>query len=161
MNSLKHQIKEISELLPKIVRNLRIARLIEGAKPGLTTSQLMVLLILKGTKKFPIPVGKLVQELAVSFPTVTGIVDRLCRENLVERISSESDRRLVLLKLTKEGTKVIDQLQKALEQLLIKVLRKMNPAEQKAITEAAEKIFEFSLMLTTCENKDLTSLEKP
>lgn len=161
MNSLKHQIKEISELLPKIVRNLRIARLIEGAKPGLTTSQLMVLLILKGTKKFPIPVGKLVQELAVSFPTVTGIVGRLCDENLVERISSESDRRLVLLKLTKEGTKVIDQLQKALEQLLIKVLRKMNPAEQKAITEAAEKIFEFSLMLTTCENKDLTSLEKP
>jgi len=161
MNSLKHQIKEISELLPKIVRNLRIARLIEGAKPGLTTSQLMVLLILKGTKKFPIPVGKLVQELAVSFPTVTGIVGRLCHENLVERISSESDRRLVLLKLTKEGTKVIDQLQKALEQLLIKVLRKMNPAEQKAITEAAEKIFEFSLMLTTCENKDLTSLEKP
>lgn len=161
MNSLKHQIKEISELLPKIVRNLRIARLIEGVKPGLTTSQLMVLLILKGTKKFPIPVGKLVQELAVSFPTVTGIVGRLCDENLVERISSESDRRLVLLKLTKEGTKVIDQLQKALEQLLIKVLRKMNPAEQKAITEAAEKIFEFSLMLTTCENKDLTSLEKP
>lgn len=161
MNSLKHQIKEISELLPKIVRNLRIARLIEGVKPGLTTSQLMVLLILRGTKKFPIPVGKLVQELAVSFPTVTGIVGRLCDENLVERISSESDRRLVLLKLTKEGTKVIDQLQKALEQLLIKVLRKMNPAEQKAITEAAEKIFEFSLMLTTCENKDLTSLEKP
>lgn len=160
MNSLKHQVKRISELLPKIVRNLRIARLIEAVKPGLTTSQLMVLLILKGTKKFPIPVGKLVQELAVSFPTVTGIVDRLCRENLVGRISSESDRRLVLLKLTKEGTKVIDHLQKALEQLLLKVLRKMNPAEQKAITEAAEKIFEFSLMLTTYENKDLTSLEK-
>mgnify|MGYP001126840536 CR=1 FL=1 len=161
MNSLKHQVKRISELLPKIVRNLRIARLIEGVKPGLTTSQLMVLLILKGTKKFPIPVGKLVQELAVSFPTVTGIVDRLYHENLVERISSESDRRLVLLKLTEEGTKVIDKLQKALEQILIKVLRKMNPAEQKAITEAAEKIFEFSLMLTTGENKDLKSLEKP
>ena len=161
MNSLKHQVKRISELLPKIVRNLRIARLIEGVKPGLTTSQLMVLLILKGTKKFPIPVGKLVQELAVSFPTVSGIVDRLYHENLVERISSESDRRLVLLKLTEEGTKVIDKLQKALEQILIKVLRKMNPAEQKAITEAAEKIFEFSLMLTTGENKDLKSLEKP
>ena len=50
MNKLNQQAKDISMLLPKIIRNLRITPLIGAVKPGLTASQLMVLFILKDMK---------------------------------------------------------------------------------------------------------------
>jgi len=155
MSELTSQVKKISQLLPKIARNLRVAPLIDEVKPGLTPSQLMVLLILKGTEATPLPVGRLAQELAVSFPTISGVVDRLCREKLVERIASKDDRRLVLLRLSKEGKKVVDRLQKALEDLLQSVLEKMTEAEQKAITKATETVFEFSLVLSKDVSKNV------
>lgn len=147
MNELKNQTKRISKLLPKIARNLRVARLIDEVKPGLTTSQLMVLLILKD-KETALPVGKLAQQLSVSFPAVSGIVDRLYKEKLVERKRSSQDRRLVLVKLTNTGKEVVEKLLKAFEELLINVLKKIPEAERKTITKAVERVFEFSIALS-------------
>jgi len=140
MDELKRQTKQIS-------RNLRIARLIDEVKPGLTTSQLMVLLILKDMKDIGLPIGKLAKELAVSFPSVSGIIDRLHREKLIERIRSRQDRRLVLVKLTDTGKEIVEKLLKALEELIFSILERMPEKERKTITKAVERVFEFSIAL--------------
>ncbi len=44
-------------------------------------------------------------------PTMTGIVDRLVRMKLVERTRSETDRRVVLVRATEDGVKLIQQIQ--------------------------------------------------
>ena len=148
MTELKQQTKQISGLLPKIARNLRIAPLIDEVKPGLTTSQLMILLILKDMKDIALPVGKLSQELGVSFPSVSGIIDRLHREKLIERSRSRQDRRLVLVKLSNTGKEIIERLLKAFEKLLFDVLKKMPEAERETITKAVKRVFEFSIALS-------------
>ncbi len=148
MDSLTLQTKQMSKLLPKIVRDLRIARLIDEVKPGLTTSQLMILLILKDTKGVPLPVGKLAQELSVSFPSVSGIVDRLHKEKLIERSHSRKDRRLVLVKLTDTGKDIVEKLLNDFEKLLFNVLEKMPETERRTVMKAIEKVFEFSAALS-------------
>ncbi len=161
MDDLKQQTKNTLELLPKIARNLRIAPLIDEVKPGLTTSQLIILLILNDTKGVPLPVGKLVQELAVSFPAVSGIVDRLHKEKLIERSHSNQDRRLVLVKLTGTGEEMVEKLLKTFEDLLSNVLKKMSKSERHIIVKAVERVSEFSITLSkNAHNDKNTSLSE-
>ena len=148
MDNLKQQTKYTLELLPKIARNLRIAPLIDEVKPGLTTSQLMILLILKDTKDVPLPIGKLAQELSISFPAVSGIVNRLHKEKLIERIHSRQDRRLVLVKLTDTGKDVVEKLLNDFKKLLFNVLEKMPETERRTAMKAIEKVSEFSAALS-------------
>jgi DNA-binding MarR family transcriptional regulator len=148
MDSLTLQTKQISKLLPEIARNLRIARLIDDVKPGLTTSQLMILLILQDKEDTPLSVGKLAEQLSVSFPSVSGIIDRLYKEKFVERKRSTEDRRLVLVELTSAGKVTVAKLLNAFEKLLFDVLKNMPETERKTIVRAAEKVTEFSTTLS-------------
>ena len=50
------------------------------------------------------------EELGLTLGTVTGIIDRLVRENLVERCADDSDRRIVLARLTQKGLKLIQRI---------------------------------------------------
>lgn len=154
MNILTQQTKQIAGLLPKIARNLQIAPLIDEVKPGLTTSQLIVLLILKDMNGVAIPVGKLSQELAISFSAVSGIIDRLHRDKLIERSHSRQDRRLVLVKLTGTGEKMVEKLLKAFEDLLSNVLKKMSESERQTIVKAVERVSEFSITLSKNAHND-------
>lgn len=158
MHDLTLQTKQISELLPKIAINLRIARLIDEVKPGLTTSQLMVLLTMKEKKNVAIPVGSLAEQLSVSFPAVSGIIDRLVKEKLIKRKRSSKDRRLVLIELTDSGVKIIEKLLKTFEKLLFDILKKMPEKEREAIVKAIERVFEFSIILSKDAQEKETSL---
>ena len=148
MDNLALRTKQISGLLPKIAINLRVARLIDEIKPGLTTSQLMVLLTLKEKKDIAIPVGNLAEQLSVSFPAVSGIVDRLVKEKLIKRRRSGEDRRLVLIELTNTGKKMVGKLSRAFERLLFDVLKKIPEVERETIIKAIERVFEFSIALS-------------
>jgi len=148
MDSLTLWTKQISELLPKIAINLRVARLIDEIKPGLTTSQLMVLLTLREKKDIAVPVGSLAEQLSVSLPAVSGIVDRLVKEKLIKRRRSSEDRRLVLVELTNAGKKMVEKLLKAFERLLFDVLKKIPEAEWETIMKAIKRVFEFSIALS-------------
>jgi len=108
----------------------------------------MVLLILKDMKNVAMPIGKLAQELAVSFPSISGIIDRLHRDKLIERSRSRQDRRLVLVKLTDTGKELVEKLLKDFEKLLFNVLENISEAEQETIIKAIQRVFEFSIALS-------------
>lgn len=52
-------------------------------------------------------IGSLARALHLSQPTVSGIVDRLERQGLVNRTSSPEDRRAVAVRVTAAGSKVL------------------------------------------------------
>jgi len=158
MSEINYQTKQMAELLPQIARNLRFAPLMNKIKPGLTTSQLMILLILRDTNGIALPIGKLAQELAISFPAVSGIVDRLYKQRLIKRVHSRQDRRVVLVKLSNAGKKTIDKLPKVFEELLSNTFAKIPFAEQKTISKAVKKVFEFSTVLSQNNHKENISL---
>ena len=57
-----------------------------------------------------ISIGALAEELAISAPSATGLVDRLVERGLVERVRSEDDRRTVRVSLSPSGLAMAEQI---------------------------------------------------
>jgi Transcriptional regulators len=75
-----------------------------SAEHGLTVQQGM---LLRSLDK-PTPMRALAQELSCDPSTVTGLVDRIERLGLIERLTDQTDRRIRLLTLTAKGQHVRD-----------------------------------------------------
>src|SRR6187549_3347462 len=54
----------------------------------------------------PIPMGRLAETLACDASNVTGLVDRLESRGLIRRLPSAGDRRVKVLELTSEGSRL-------------------------------------------------------
>jgi MarR family 2-MHQ and catechol resistance regulon transcriptional repressor len=76
-------------------------------KSGLSRSTLNILNIISRSDQ-GCAHGELSELLLVSRANVTGLVDSLVRRGLVERQGSSGDRRLSIVKITKEGTQLLD-----------------------------------------------------
>lgn len=76
---------------------------------GLTIPQLRVLFFLQ--RKPQAPAGAIAQYLGVTPSTVTGLVDRLVRIDLVRRTEDPSDRRMVRNVLTPRGLEVVSEVE--------------------------------------------------
>jgi DNA-binding MarR family transcriptional regulator len=78
---------------------------------GITAQQYQALLAIKG---FPardrVTVGALAERLQLRHHSAVGLVDRLVTEKLVARQSSAEDRRQVLVRLTRRGEAILEQL---------------------------------------------------
>ncbi len=138
------QVQRIVLLLPEILKNLRIGPLLDSARPGLTISQALVLLALDRAPARGAPMRILAEELGVSVPTTTGLVDRLVREGLVERRAHPQDRRIVLVRLTSDGSEVIRHVLGFLGEVMEGVLAKADEGERAKLVQAVERVAELS-----------------
>lgn len=86
-------LKGIMDLFGKAVKS-------EFKEKNLTSSQVMVIGILSHRKE--LKTSELSKELGLSNSTVSGILDRLEEKNLIERIRSEEDRRVIKVRVNKE-----------------------------------------------------------
>lgn len=82
---------------------------------GLTPPQLFALRSLDPDE--PVPMRALAQALRCDSSNVTGLVDGLEAQGLVERREAEHDRRLRMLVVTERGAHVRDRLGAALEEV--------------------------------------------
>jgi DNA-binding MarR family transcriptional regulator len=105
---------------------------------GLTMPQLrlMYLLFLKDCR----PVGELAEEMNVRPATVTGLTDRLVRQELIERQDDPEDRRVVRVALTPEGRRVLGEIETASRAYLKAVFDRLGP---KAVERLIQTFEEF------------------
>ena len=99
MNRAEQVAKEISVLVPRLQRGMRIAAIV----PKLTAPQIMVLLSIY--EQGIVKATQLSENMHVSAPTITGIVDRLQRAQYLRRTHDKEDRRAINIKLTEKGQK--------------------------------------------------------
>jgi len=105
---------------------------------GLTSPQLIVLREINGSNGAPI--GALAKMANLSNATLTGIVDRLEKRNLVERTRSLNDRRQVFVKVTSSGKDILKNAPPLLQDRFIKEFRNLNHGEQQLILKSLEKV---------------------
>lgn len=105
---------------------------------GLTSPQLIVLREINGSNGAPI--GALAKMANLSNATLTGIVDRLEKRNLVERTRSSNDRRQVFVKVTSSGKDILKNAPPLLQDRFIKEFRNLNHGEQQLILKSLEKV---------------------
>ena len=99
--------------------------------PNLTMQQLRVMRILY--LEGPTRVSTLARQLAVSTPTVTGILDRLVRQGLTFRADDPRDRRVVLNDLTDDGRAVIEQFHPMNPERTSQAIARLDPSEREAL----------------------------
>ncbi len=93
------------------------------AEIGLTTAQLRVLFLMR--ERPGVTAGELAARLAVTPPTISGLVDRLVKLDLVRREDDESDRRLVRNHLTERGELACGRLERGAEVFTRRILVEM------------------------------------
>ncbi len=104
----------------------------------LTLPQVQVLRILR--REGEVPTGKLAQCLKISAPATTQLTDRLIRKGLIERKSSEDDRRAVLVALSSEGRCLIDKFRERRNAVFAAALSQLSEAEQAQVVASLQKV---------------------
>lgn len=101
-------------------------------------------------------ISDLSDTLGLSNSTVSGILDRLEKQGLVERTRSKDDRRVVYVSITPEFRKNAKEKYKALEETFQSMLSKATPEENEMIQkglETLEKVMQRSEILRRrCDN---------
>ncbi|MFN8508716.1 MAG: MarR family transcriptional regulator [Dehalococcoidia bacterium] len=106
------------------------------AELGLTTAQLRVMFLLRDMPG--VTAGELATRLKVTPPTISGIVDRLVKLELVRREFDPADRRLVRNHLTADGTAACSRLERGAELFTHRIMSEMSPEDLEALTRGLE-----------------------
>jgi DNA-binding MarR family transcriptional regulator len=91
----------------------------------------------------PLTMTDLSKRLMVSNGNVTGVVDRLVREGLVQRQPSESDRRVNLISLTPRGLELFRQMAAQHEQWVAEMFSDLEPGEVTQLATLLSRAHEF------------------
>ena len=105
---------------------------------GLTTSQLLVLeAVVKLDTSTPSNIAK---EVQLSQATVTNLVDRMERNNLVLRQKSIADKRVVEVQLTEKGRDMVEIAPEPLQAGFLREYRKLERWEQHQLIGSIQRI---------------------
>ncbi|MFZ0610949.1 MAG: MarR family transcriptional regulator [Desulfobacterales bacterium] len=144
--------------IPKIVSGLRhIARELSVHSKfiqdnyNITVPQLVCLREISDNE--PISLGKLTLSLHLNNSTVTGIIDRLEKRELVRRVRQSRDRRQIHVEVTDKGNSFIKQAPTPLQEHFITQIRLMDPLEVDKILWAIDKLADMLQIASAAEQK--------
>jgi len=152
---------EIMENIPRLLmeNNKAFISIVthELSKCGITVPQAIVLDVIRNTPK---TIGEISKEIDLSNSTVSGIVDRLERNGLVERQRDQQDRRVVWVALTKDRAKldhypVIQE--RYFGELFSNLFRQLSNEELIQLNDSLQilqKLFEMKQNIHTQEGSD-------
>src|SRR5439155_1646371 len=103
----------------------------------LTLTQAQALRLLRSSG---LPTSRLATALGISAPAVTQLTNRLVRKRLIERRSTEGDRRWVNIELTEKGRLVMDGFRQRRNDVFGEALSRLNDADQTQAIEVLSKL---------------------
>jgi DNA-binding MarR family transcriptional regulator len=97
--------------------------------PGLSLAQYHVLAPLVEARE--LPVGELACAAGVATPTATRMLDALVRDGVAERRASASDRRVVTVRLTGKGRRLVRAKRELVSEQRRRVYESLSPEERR------------------------------
>lgn len=131
-------IQEIVTAIRKLYRAVYLDATRASRRFDLTASQSGVLRIL--AKNGPLSSANLSRKIFVTPSNMTGIIDRLAKKDLVQRIQHPEDRRISLISLTGSGEKLSRILPDPIENRLIAGLGDLSQEEIQHLHEAMVRL---------------------
>ena len=105
---------------------------------GLTSSQYNLLRIIRG-EGTPMPSLEIAERMIQVVPAMTGLIDRLEKQGLVERRRCEDDRRVVYIEITDKAKKLLERMDEPLVALHEELMGHMTKAELRELSRLLEK----------------------
>ncbi|MEY2514252.1 MAG: hypothetical protein QOJ89_1610 [bacterium] len=124
--------QEAWSLMGKLFWEVRPRMIRVAGEFGLTPPQLFALRQLDPDE--PVPMRALASALNCDSSNVTGLVDGLEAQGLVERREAEHDRRMRMLVVTPRGREVRERLFEAIQEVPAAIER-LGPADQRALRD--------------------------
>ena len=127
----------ISQLMPFIIQGAHLEFL---AKKTITQTQFLVLVAIYSSRRSTMK--KLADNMHVSMPTMSGVVDRLVRAGYLRRLTSAEDRRHVVVELSPKGQAFIAQFQQTISRRWQEVLGLLDPKDLVSFSQIIKKLIE-------------------
>ena len=140
-------IKDIVGSIRRLVRAVSLDSAKMSRQFSLTAPQSGVLRSLASNG--PISSAQLSRELYVTPSNITGIIDRLEKKGLVQRVRKEGDRRVALITLTQAGEQLSNHLPDPIE---IKLISALSDLESKKVADLRESL---KLMLRLVDAQEI------
>ena len=74
-------------------------------------------------------------------PDITRLIDRLEKQELVERDRTNEDRRMSITRITEKGLKIVNDIQPKLDRINNTITKNLNNDECKILSGLIEKIY--------------------
>ncbi len=153
MNPTNHAAGLAASTLPEglfrtLLRTWGLLRQLQDgyfAQFGISPSQWGILRVLERAEKSgqaALPLKLVSERLLVRPPSVTGVVNRLERQGLVQRVSSADDRRVRHLSLTPAGRELLVKVLEAHGSRIQALLAPLVPEEHRTMLEMLERLGE-------------------
>jgi DNA-binding MarR family transcriptional regulator len=110
---------------------------------GVSMSHLYVMSMLE--RHGEMPMSRVAELIDVSLSNATGLIDRMEERGLVERFRVPDDRRVVLVRVTDHGRSVLAELEVLREDLLGRVLARLDATQLERVARAMEDLKVASL----------------
>ena len=128
------------------------------AEYGLTVPQFFSLVTIRHCRQ-GCTMGMLAEKTHQCSATMTGIVDRLTKMALVERKRAEKDRRLVLVRLTERGDRILNESVRGRLEGLRQFLAEFNTENRQQFIRAIKRMIE--VMESQLNDSDADSVAEP
>jgi len=107
----------------------------------ITLAQFNVLRILKGAHPEGYPRGEIMRRMVEPAPDVTRLIDRLVKEDFVERYTSKDDRRLSLARITKKGIALLTKINPEVDKFILEYSSTLKETEKEMLSSICEKLY--------------------
>lgn len=134
----EEQVLDLYNLVAKAHDKLKKVHAKQVGSEKLTTPQFGVLDVLM--RKGSIPLKKISDELMVTGANITCVMDNLEKEDLVRRVHSKSDRRVINAELTAKGKNKLEKIYPDHVKSLSDYMKKLNDTEIKQLSALLEKL---------------------
>jgi DNA-binding MarR family transcriptional regulator len=135
---LKHDVDRILEAIFYLYTESRRITKEAARRASLTGPQLTVIKILETFGDLSL--SELSDRIRAQNSTVTGIIDRMEREDLVVRARSTEDRRVVYIRLTEKGERLAREMPVEPMEILRNALASLSPNETRELLKISNKL---------------------
>ena len=132
------QALDLWNKLSKAYDSVRKSHVKQMSANKLTAPQFHVLEVLKD--QGPMPLKRISEELMVTGANITCVVDNLEKEDLVVRVPSKEDRRIINAELTPKGREKMAALFPKYVENMAEIAGKLADNEQRELTRLLEKL---------------------
>jgi DNA-binding MarR family transcriptional regulator len=109
---------------------------------GLSPAQYNVLRILRGSHPNGYPRCEIARRMIERAPDVTRLIDRLQASGLVDRASSERDRRLSVTRITPRGIELLDRMRPDVDAVGRAWAERLSPHDAQELSRICERLYD-------------------
>ena len=140
-------VENLIHLQPLLYKNLLKPT---RTKTPLPPGAIFVMWVLK--RKGIISMSDIGRNLSMPKPHVTGLVDKLIADELVERVNDPNDRRIVNVQMTEKGFQCLLEIKQDMSEDLRQKLSNLDEEKLQVLSIATRQVKEILILLSGTEN---------